>query len=108
MVAACKSRWAPRSLSHMEWNEVTDRFEKVSPKASPLVEVEASLMSDVHQEFGVSCKPTFPTITINAIADTGCQTTTAGVNILKKLNISRDMLIPTRHKIVGITENSLE
>jgi len=108
VVAACKSRWAPRSLSHMEWNEVTDRFEKVSPKASPLVEVEASLMSDVHQEFGVSCKPTFPTITINAIADTGCQTTTAGVNVLKKLNISRDMLIPTRHKIVGITENSLE
>ena len=46
--------------------------------------------------------------TMEAIADTGCQTCTAGQDILLKLGGTLDNLVRTKHKIVGITDVSLK
>ena len=43
---------------------------------------------------------------IEAVADTGCQTCTAGVDVIENL-CSEQYLIPTKHRIVGITDASL-
>ena len=44
---------------------------------------------------------------IDAVADTGCQTTTCGVEILQWLNIDRNGLIPTSHGMQAIENSSL-
>jgi len=91
----------------MEWSNDTNKFERSLPRPSPVIDVEASVLTDVHQKYGVKCNAIYPTVSIQAVTDTGCQTTTAGVGILKMLNMTKEDLIPTKHKIIGITENSL-
>ena len=92
----------------MEWNRKSDRFEKCSPVPSPKIQVKVGLLRDVHSNFGVNCKGEFSTKTIDAIADTGCQTTTSGIGLLNILGMSENMLVPTKHRIVGITDTRLE
>ena len=92
----------------MEWNGNGNRFEQCLPQPSPKVQVEVSLLKDVHNKCGINCKGEFPTKVISAIADTGCQTTTSGIGLLKVLGMTENMLVPTRHRIVGITDTRLE
>ena len=92
----------------MEWNHDANKFERRLPRPSPTIAVEVSVLKEVHQRCGIKCGATYPTVSIQAVTDTGCQTTTAGIDILKMLNVSKDALIPTKHKIVGITEKSLD
>ena len=64
-------------------------------------------MTESHREFGIHCEDR-PSKSIDAIADTGCQTSTCGVDTLKMLNIPERYLIPTSHGIVGITDTRLQ
>ena len=91
----------------MEWNNTDHKFEKRLPKPAPCLNVEVSLMTDTHRKFGVHCEE-FPPVNISAIADTGCQTSTSGSDVLSKMKIPERYLIPTRHKIVGITDTPLD
>ena len=84
----------------MEWNKCNEQFQHERPKPSPKMNVGIELMREEHKRFGGECKGTISG-DISAIADTGCQTTTAGTDILKILNISEKDLLKTRHGIVG-------
>ena len=64
-------------------------------------------MTESHQNFGIHCKE-LPNKEIEAIADTGCQTSTCGMDTLKELGIPERYLIPTHHGIVGITDMRLK
>ena len=90
----------------MEWNDKTRKFERKSPKPPPIINVKVSLMNEVHKDFGIHCIKK-PDKDIEAIADTGCQTTTCGIDTLRKMNIPDQCLIPTNHGIVGITDTRL-
>ena len=91
----------------MEWSEETHRFEKRPPMPPPLITVDVHLMNDVHKEFGIHCDERSGK-RIDAIADTGCQTSTCGIDTLKTLKIPERYLIPTSHGIVGITDTRLQ
>ena len=90
----------------MEWNNKTRKFERKSPKPPPIINVKVSLMNEVHKDFGIHCTQK-PDKDIEAIADTGCQTTTCGIDTLREMNIPEQCLIPTNHGIVGITDTRL-
>ena len=92
----------------MEWNAKNDEFEKCLPIPSPMMKVKVSLLSDVHKKFGVNCTDGPTMKEISSIVDTGCQTTTSGIGLLEALRMSENMLVPTKHRIVGITDTSLE
>ena len=68
-------------IPHMEWNDESEKFEKCPPKPPPVIKVETSLMTNAHRNFSINCKEVQST-TMNAIADTGCQTTTCGMKEL--------------------------
>ena len=95
-------------VPHMEWNEHANSFEKKAPSPSPRINVIVKLMSEAHEKFGIHCNKILPPKTMSAITDSGCQTTSAGINVLRELNIPERFLIPTRHCIVGITDTRLE
>ena len=90
----------------MEWSERNSRFEKKTPSSPPTLEVKVTLMEDVHREFGVNCDRKQPIVT-TAVTDTGCQTSTAGTDFMQTMGMSERHLIPTCHKIVGITDTRL-
>jgi hypothetical protein len=77
-------------------------FEKTTPRPPPIITVNAKLMNETHAKYGTVCKNNHQ-IEISAVADTGCQTTSAGLDDIMKMGFSRECLIPTCHGIVGIT-----
>ena len=91
----------------MEWNGCSEQFEHERPKPSPRINVGIELMREEHERLGGDCEGAVSG-EISAVTDTGCQTTTAGTEILKVLNISEKELLKTRHGIIGITENALK
>ncbi len=92
----------------MEWEKKTGEFKKCPPAPSPKIRVKVELLTEVHKQFGVNCNGSFTAQSIDAIADTGCQTTTSGIGLLDRLGMSEHMLVPTKHRIVGITDTRLE
>ena len=90
----------------MEWNGVKGAVEKKLTNAPPRIEVKARLMEELHGKYGVKCSSS-GIFAMSAVTDTGCQTSTAGVDILKKLSIPERYLIPTCHRIIGITDTHL-
>lgn len=91
----------------MEWDTNKDKFEKKFPAPSPVVNAKITVLRDVHVKYGFRLKKNLKSRILDAVADTGCQTTTSGIDILEKLNISQRSLVPTTHRIVGITDTRL-
>ena len=90
----------------MEWSMEMGKFERKTPTAPPMIEVRARLMEEVHEGYGIKCQGKGQ-IPVAAVTDTGCQTSTAGIDILKKMGIEERHLIPTCHRIIGITDTRL-
>ena len=70
--------------------------------------MEVRLSPESVKKIGQSSKKKTRKKTVLAVADTGCQTTTAGIEILRALDVDESFLIPTKHKIIGITDTSLD
>ena len=91
----------------MEWNKNAGKFEQMRPEASPKVRIRVSMMKEVHNKFGITVNSNTKTRMVDAITDTGCQTTTCGVEMLDLLNIDQNHLVPTNHGMIAICDTSL-
>jgi len=71
--------------------------------------VRVKILTNVHQAHNVNEDIIPPTANhhVEALADTGCQTCTAGADILRQLKIDKKMLVPSCHRIAGITDTTL-
>ena len=91
----------------MEWSNGS--FKPRSPKPLPCLSIKVETMPDVTCSMSeISNPPKRAHTKIQAFADSGCQTCTAGTDLLKSLRYPQAALIPTSHKISGITETNLE
>ena len=93
----------------MEWDG--EQFSPTRPAPSPKIRVDVTLMPAAYERFGVkwtgSRKHAFQSHTSEGTTDTGCQTSTAGLDFLDEIGCPSTYLIPTSHRIVGITADSL-
>ena len=109
LFAAALAKDTQYHLPHMEWDGT--QFSPKAPAPSPKIQVNVSLMPAAYEHFGVkwvgSRKRAFQPHASDATTDTGCQTSTAGVDFLEKIGCPKTYLIPTSHRIVGITTDSL-
>ena len=90
----------------MEWSDGKSKFERTTPRKPPMLTVQTRLMKEVHQGFGVKCESVERKMVV--VADTGCQTSSAGLDVLKTLGVKKRWLIPTCHRIIGITDTQLK
>ena len=97
-------------LPHMEWNTDKDEFEKSKPNPSPTIKVNVRLIKESYEKLtGNGIKFSFlKDVSVTTITDSGCQTSTCGKFILSKLGLSSECLIPTKHLIVGVTDDKLD
>ncbi len=100
----------PIGYPHMEWNGT--EFAPQTPAPSPYINVEATLMSAAHDKLGVkwqgSRKRAFQPRSSRSLADSGCQTCTAGLDFVEEIGCPMSYLVPTTHKIHGITKSGLD
>ena len=94
---------------HLQW--IKGQFQQKQPPPAPMMQILAMVMHSVHAIHGRHWRGSrngiFESRKIEALGDTGCQTCTAGENFLERINCPHEYLIPTRHRIVGITDDSL-
>ena len=94
---------------HMEWNG--EEFVPKTPAPSPYIPVQATMMQAAQAKLGIkwhgSRKGVFRPRQAQGLADTGCQTCTAGVDFLNLMGCPQSYLIPTSHRINGITKSGL-
>ena len=101
---------ANKLYPHMEWDGNT--FTPTLPAPSPRLNITATMMPAAHREIGINWTGNRHGLnksrTVTSLADSGCQTTLAGVEFLETMGCPRSYLIPTNHQIVGITSSSLD
>ncbi len=106
---ASKEQREIKKFPHMEWDG--ENFVPRTPAPSPVIIVEATLMEAAHKKLGVDWKGdrkgAFATRKGKGLADTGCQTCTAGVDFLDQIKCPVSYLVPTSHRINGITSAGL-
>jgi hypothetical protein len=85
----------------MEWSEHKQRFVEQSPAPPPMIDVEIGVISldgTLKKKLVAGAR---------SCADSGCQTSTAGSDLLKDLNVKPEELLHTKHGILGITDSQL-
>ena len=96
-------------IPHMEWTGA--EFSPKPPASSPRMEIGVSIMHSAHERFGVkwkgSRKGIYKPHTVSTLADSGCQTCTAGIDLLEDIKCPLSYLVPTTHRIMGITKSPL-
>ena len=97
-------------IPHGVWKG--DEFHKQAPAKSPMLPITVTIMNAAHQKFGRrwvgSHKEIHHPKSMKACADTGAQTCTSGPEILELLKCPDNYLVPTSHKIHGITDTDLD
>ncbi len=98
-----------KSHPHMEWDG--KGFSPTPPAPSPRLEVHVTLMPAAYKKLGIewsgSRKKLNKSHKSDALTDSGCQTCTAGEDFLDDIGCPTSYLVPTSHRIMGITSASL-
>ena len=91
----------------MSWDG--NKFKQQAPSPSPIVQCHMEVMTHAHKSFGkhITGKP-LSAQQVSSCTDTGAQTCSSGPEILERLGCSDDILVPTRHRIKGITDTPLD
>ena len=88
---SCSSKSAPRQ-PHLEW--ISGEFAPSRPAPAPSLAVKATVMQAAHEKLGIKLKGSRKGVhdarVIQTIADTGCQTCTAGPELLEELRCPDD------------------
>ena len=83
-------------LSHHIYDQPSDAWLNRASQPQPTIQVQASLHPDDYSSLGYQLPSYNQSVTVTAIADTGCQCCLAGANLLQHLNMNIDDLIPTK------------
>ena len=92
----------------MDWNGQC--FLELDPRPSPTLKVEVSVMHQAHESFGryARHRDIKSNVATSSFADSGAQTCSSGPEILDLLNCPDEYIIPTSHRICGITNSALD
>ena len=98
-------------VPHMEWNE--GRFTTEKPKALPQVNARISILHKAHNDFkkGISLhdlQKMNNNVLMPCYTDTGAQTCASGPELLSSLTLDVRYLIPTSHRIIGVTQSFMD
>ena len=96
-------------VPHLEWVPPLSRFAHRNPPQLPRMDVRIEVLKETHAAFHHPVITKAPQeVSVNAIADTGAQTCACGLDVLNKIGVSENDLIPTNHRINGVTSSSMD
>ena len=94
-------------IPHMEWDCDGNHFKSQRPRKLPTIKVSVDLLRGAHASFHKQIPPNAKSCSLTAVADTGAQTCASGPGILQSLGLTVSDLIPTSHRIKGVTQSAL-
>ena len=96
------------TLAHHMFDDESQRWRRQTSQPQPTVDLELSVDPADYSSLGVECPNRTTTITQRVIADTGCQSCLAGTNLLRRLGIAEDELVPTSMRMHAANGNHIE
>ena len=82
------------SLDHHVYDHSSDEWLRHSSRSQPFVRLPVEVQKEAYKHFGFHLSTPSSTISIDAMADTGCQSCLAGFKLVEKLGLSSKDLIP--------------
>ena len=95
------------SLDHHMYNEICDQWSKQAYQSQLFIKLQTTVHSEDYAAHGFKGKISQGTASLPAMADTGCQSCLAGVNILHPLGLTEDDLIPVTMKMHAANNNRI-
>ena len=92
-------RNAAIALDHHQYDIISKAWIKTSSDPQPYIRLTISTSNEDYSAFGFSLSTSASSSTFNVTADTGCQSSLAGVKVIKRLNLSLSDLIPVTMKM---------
>merc|ERR1712082_8307 len=98
-------------VSNLEWTG--HEFVERPPEKQPKLKASMSVMTEAMKPWGTKLsraeeKNLVKDLDTNGLADTGAQTNSAGVSLLKKLNFPEEKMMTTSHAIRGAANSDLD
>ena len=97
-------------LDHHVYNSLNDTWMKQKSDPQPCTDVQIRAIPSDSKDIGANPQfqnPT-PIITFSALADTGCQSMLAGLNLLQALQLQQNQLIPVNMKMTAANSKGIE
>jgi len=98
----------PVLLEHHVFNQLTDTWTKTASSPQPFVNLNVTASAEDYRAFGYSLQGSLLTASIPAMADTGCQSCLAGVNVLHRLGLRTDDLIPVTMRMHAANKRGIK
>lgn len=96
-------------VPHMEWIDSIGRFAHRSPPHLPCLTVSVQVLNTTHSAFNRPVpESSTQAVKFNTIADTGAQTCACGPEIIRELGLAEQDLVPTSHRINGVTSSAMD
>ena len=95
------------TLDHHIYNKTTWSWSRWQSKPQPFVRLQMCTTKEDYDHFGYPLKTLHAQTLVYAMADTGCQSCLAGLNIVKKLGLSPKDLIPVTLKMHAANSNNI-
>ena len=94
-----QSKTSSIALDHHLYDQLTNTWIKRPSKPQPFININVSLSSEDNESFGHKLNTESQKILVSAMADTGCQSCLAGINVMKRLGLGKNDLIPVSMKM---------
>lgn len=95
------------TLDHHIYSQPTKTWIKRQSKPQPYIRLQVKINRDDYSHLGYPLRTGNKTTSIEAMADTGCQSCLMGTSILHKLGLSLDDLIPVRLRMRAANNSHL-
>ena len=95
-------------LDHHQYDDMCDKWLRKSSKEQPYIKLTIETNPTDYTSLGFSLKKAPRAILVEGMADTGCQSCLAGLNIARRLGLSEQDLIPVTMRMHTANQNSIK
>lgn len=96
------------NLDHHLYNNICDQWLRQCSQQQPFINLKASVHPDDYTSLGFKLDVPPQTSTLSVMADTGCQSCLAGIDVLHQLGLSERDLIPVTMKMHAANNNMIK
>ncbi len=95
------------ALGHHQYSNLRDEWLRQTSKGQPFVNVTLRTEAGDYRDLGFKLNTTTKTVSLPALADTGCQSCLIGTNTLHKLGLKQKDLIPVTMKMRAANDQDI-
>ena len=98
----------PRSITLVNhlYNNLSDRWTRQASRPQPYIRLTLSVNADDYADLGFELQANTKALTSSVMADTGCQSCLAGIQVIEHLGLTRAELIPVTMKMNAANETT--